>query len=315
MNYLVLGGAGFIGSHVVDYLLQKGHNVTVLDAFYERFRNPLNNVKYYIGSFSDEKLIEKSLENQDIVIHLISTTIPETSNLDIINDVQSNLYPTLYLFKKASESNIKKIIYISSGGAVYGNPKIIPIPENHPKNPISSYGITKLTIEKYLALYSHLTGIDYCIIRPSNPYGPRQNPFGKQGVVSVYLGKIYNNQSIEIWGNGLIYRDYIYIDDLIEAIYNASINNTKSKIFNVGSGESISLLEIVKKIKTILNVEFNVKYLDKRDYDVSKVCLDITLATNQLNFIPRTSLDDGIFNTWKFINNIMTNKENLKMSY
>ena len=127
MNYLVLGGAGFIGSHVVDYLLQKGHNVTVLDTFYERFRNPLNNVKYYIGSFSDEKLIEKSLENQDIVIHLISTTIPETSNLDIINDVQSNLYPTLYLFKKASESNIKKIIYISSGGAVYGNPKIIPI--------------------------------------------------------------------------------------------------------------------------------------------------------------------------------------------
>lgn len=309
MNYLVLGGAGFIGSHVVDYLLQKGHNVTVLDTFYERFRNPLNNVKYYIGSFSDEKLIEKSLENQDIVIHLISTTIPETSNLDIINDVQSNLYPTLYLFKKASESNIKKIIYISSGGAVYGNPKIIPIPENHPKNPISSYGITKLTIEKYLALYSHLTGIDYCIIRPSNPYGPRQNPFGKQGVVSVYLGKIYNNQSIEIWGNGLIYRDYIYIDDLIEAIYNASINNTKSKIFNVGSGESISLLEIVKKIKTILNVEFNVKYLDKRDYDVSKVCLDITLATNQLNFIPRTSLDDGILNTWKFINNIMVDKE------
>lgn len=309
MNYLVLGGNGFIGSHLVDYLLKKGHNVAVLDAFHEKFRKQLSNVKYYIGSFSDEKLIEKSLENQDIVVHLISTTIPETSNLDIINDVQTNLYPTLFLFQKASDYKVKKIIYISSGGAVYGNPKIIPIPENHPKNPISSYGITKLTIEKYLALYSHLTGIDYCIIRPSNPYGPRQNPFGKQGVISVYLGKIYNKQSIEIWGNGLVYRDYIYIDDLIEAIYNASINTTKSKIFNVGSGESISLLEIVKKIKTVLNVEFDVRYLDKRDYDVSKVCLDITLATNQLNFIPKTSLDEGIINTWRFINNIMVNKE------
>lgn len=307
MNYLVLGGAGFIGSHIVDCLLQKEHNVTVLDSFYERFRKPLKGVKYLIGSFSDVELIEKALKNQDIIIHLISTTIPETSNLDILNDVETNLYPSLNLFKKASEFKIKKIIYISSGGAVYGNPKIIPIPESHPKNPISSYGITKLTIEKYLALYSHLTGIDYCIIRPSNPYGPRQNPFGKQGLISVYLGKILKNEPIEIWGDGLVYRDYIYIDDLIDAIYNASILNTKSKIFNVGSGESISILEIVKKINKVLNTDFNVKYLEKRDYDVSKVCLDITLATNELNFIPKISLDEGIINTWKFINSLSIN--------
>lgn len=306
MNYLVLGGSGFIGSHIVDKLLAEGHNVSVLDAFNERYRSPLIDVKYFIGYFGDTELLKKALQGQDIVIHSISTTVPETSNHDMLNDVESNLYPSLTLFKIASEQGVKRMVFLSSGGAVYGNPKIVPIPENHPKNPISSYGITKLAIEKYLALYSHLSGMEYNIIRPSNPYGPRQNPFGAQGIISVYLGKILKGEPIEIWGDGLVYRDYIYIDDLISAIYNVSISQVKSKIFNIGSGEAVSILEIVKKIKKVLDKDFDIKFLDGRDCDVSKVCLDISLASASLDFSPNVSLDEGILKTWEFVNNLPT---------
>lgn len=300
MNYLVLGGNGFIGSHIVDKLLIEGHNVSVFDIAQERYRKPSDNVQYFIGNFGDVGLMRKALKDQDVVIHAISTTIPETSNQNILNDVNSNLIPSLNLFKESAEIGVKRIVFISSGGAVYGNPKLIPIPENHPKRPISSYGITKLTIEKYLALYSHLTGIEYNIIRPSNPYGPRQNPFGRQGVISVFLGKILKGEPLEIWGDGLIYRDYIYIDDLITAIYSSTISNVKSKIFNIGSGEATSILEIVKKIKKTLEIDFEVIFLDKRDYDVSKVCLDISLATSVLNYNPGVDLENGILKTWEF---------------
>lgn len=301
MEYVVLGGNGFIGSYLVDVLLKAGHCVTVFDRGNEKYRNPLENVNYVSGSIDDELLLAKTFANKDILIHCVSTTVPLTSNGDIIYDINSNLITSVNIFKIAVECGIKRIVYLSSGGAVYGTPMQIPIPETHPTNPISSYGITKLAIEKYLQFFSQNYGVEYNIVRPSNPYGPRQNPFGNQGVISIFLGRVLNNQSLDVWGDGKVYKDYIYIEDLVNAIYEASISKTTSQIFNLGSGELVSINDIIHAIKAVTQKEIKVNYLESKKFDVQKVNLDIKKAENLLNFKPKVSIEDGVSKTWEFV--------------
>ncbi len=304
MRYVVLGGNGFIGSHIVDLLLLEGHEVTVLSIHKEKYRDELPGVKYIYGSIEDRNLVKTALKSQEILIHTVSTTTPLTSNNNITRDITSNLLTAVDIFSIAAEYGIKRIIYLSSGGAVYGDPHIIPVPEHHPTNPISSYGITKLAIEKYLALFSQQTGIAYNIIRPSNPYGPRQDPFGKQGVIAVFLGKILTGGKIEVWGDGKIYKDYLYIEDLARAIYASSISPQSSQIFNVGSGTAVSILDIIKAIEKVAHRKIDIQFLPARVFDVHKVCLDITHARTALNFDLTVDLEAGIAKTWYFINQI-----------
>lgn len=301
MNVLVLGGNGFIGSHLVDKLITEGHNVRVLDKYEERYRKPLDGVVYYIGDFGNRGILAEALTNVDIVFHLVSTSLPKTSNDDPAYDVQSNVIETLFLLEECIKNKIKKIVYSSSGGTVYGKPTSLPIAETSPTDPECSYGITKLTIEKYLSLFYQLYGLDYSIIRPSNPFGSRQNPTGIQGAISVFLGRIAQNQSIEIWGDGEVVRDYIYVEDLVDGIYKASILETNIKIFNMGSGVGYSLNEIVQCISEVCGREVKVNYTAKRTFDVPKIFLDISRAKQVLMWKPRTSLKDGIHKTWEFI--------------
>lgn len=303
-NVLVLGGNGFIGSHLISKLLKAGHNVSVFDKYPELYRQPNNKVNYYYGEFGNRGLISEALVNIDIVYHLISTTTPKTSTDDPIFDVQTNVLETLFLLERCVKESVKKIVFISSGGAVYGNPGELPVSENSPMNPASSYGIVKLTIEKYLELYKKIFGLNYTIIRPSNPFGPRQNPNGIQGAISVFLGNILANKAIEIWGNGEIVRDYIYIDDLIEGIYKATFNNSENEIYNLGSGNGHSLNDIVAIIKKVVNKEVNVIYKESRVFDVDKIYLDITRAKQQLSWYPVVEIEDGIKKSWDFINSI-----------
>ena len=304
MEYVVLGGNGFIGSYIVDAILAEGHQVTVLDIGPERYREPLENVNYIFGSIEDSQLLEDIFKGKDILIHSVSTTVPFTSNKDIEYDIQSNLINAVNIFKIAATQNIKRIVYLSSGGAVYGEPITIPIPENHPTNPISSYGITKLAIEKYLHYFSLNSNIEYNIIRPSNPYGPRQNPFSNQGVISVFLGKIIKNETIEVWGDGSIAKDYIFIEDIAEAIYKASISDKTSEVINIGSGELTSINEIIETIKEVTHKEVNVVYKTTNSFDVQHVCLDITNANRVLDFKPKVNLMEGVKRTWDFVNNL-----------
>lgn len=304
MEYVVLGGNGFIGSYIVDAILAEGHQVTVLDIGPERYREPLENVNYIFGSIEDSQLLEDIFKGKDILIHSVSTTVPFTSNKDIEYDIQSNLINAVNIFKIAAAQNIKRIVYLSSGGAVYGEPITIPIPENHPTNPISSYGITKLAIEKYLHYFSLNSNIEYNIIRPSNPYGPRQNPFSNQGVISVFLGKIIKNETIEVWGDGSIAKDYIFIEDIAEAIYKASISDKTSEVINIGSGELTSINEIIETIKEVTHKEVNVVYKTTNSFDVQHVCLDITNANRVLDFKPKVNLMEGVKRTWDFVNNL-----------
>jgi len=304
MNTLVLGGNGFIGSHLVDKLLQKGHRVRVFDKYEERYRRPLAGVDYRFGDFGNRGLLAEALDGVDMVYHLICTTLPKTSNDDPVFDVQSNVIETLFLMEQCVEKKIKKLVYISSGGTVYGRPAMLPVPEDGPTDPECSYGITKLAIEKYLALFHHLHGLDYTVVRPSNPYGERQDPNGIQGAIPVFLGKVAKGETIEIWGDGEVVRDYIFIDDLIEGIYRASTVSSASHIFNLGSGAGRSLNDIVAVIRTVTGREALIEYKAKRTFDIPAIYLDIARAKKELSWAPVTSLENGIEKTWEFIQKV-----------
>lgn len=304
MNVLVLGGNGFIGSHLVDRLLKDGHKVSVFDRQSELFRSPLPRVEYHIGDFGNRTMLTHALKNADIVFHLVSTTVPKTSNQDPAFDVSSNVVETIYLLERCVQEHIKKIVFVSTGGAIYGTPAGVPVPEDSPTNPESSYGIVKLTIEKYLALFHRLHGLDYVIVRPSNPYGPRQNPSSEQGVVAVFLGRIARGQAIEIWGDGEAVKDYIYIDDLVEGIYRAAFLKSSSRIFNLGSGVGCSVNDLVQAIAGVVNCPLTVIYSPKGSHDVSKIYLDIARARVELAWEPATPMGVGIRDTWDFVSRI-----------
>ena len=301
MNMLILGGNGFIGSHLVDRLLAEDHRVRVFDKYEEHYRKPVACVEYCVGDFGNRGMLSEALTGIDIVFHLISTTLPKTSNDDPVFDVQSNVVETIFLLEQCVTKKIRKVVFISSGGAIYGNPLSLPISENCPTEPECSYGITKLAVEKYMALFNHLHGLDYVVLRPSNPYGGRQNPDGIQGAISVFLGRIAQGKSIEIWGDGQVVRDYIFIDDLIDGMYKAVSVNTLSRVFNLGSGIGHSLNEILDVIRNVTGKEIKVVYKAKRSFDIPSIYLDICRAKQELSWAPSVSLEAGIEKTWKFV--------------
>ena len=298
---LVLGGNGFIGSHLVDRLLSEGWQVTVLDAAPERYRAALAGVTYLLGSFTDGDLVARALRGVDTVFHLISTTLPQSSNDDPAYDVASNIGGTIQLLEACVAHAVRKMIFVSSGGTVYGDPQVLPVTEKHATDPQCSYGIAKLAIEKYLALFHRLYGLEYVILRPSNPYGPRQNPFGTQGVVAVFMGKVRDAQPIDIWGDGEAIRDFLHVDDLVDGILRAASQSPPSRIFNLGMGDGHSLNTLLRGIKAVTGRELNVRYSPSRVFDVRAIILDITRARQELGWTPRRQFEDGLADTWAFV--------------
>lgn len=298
---LVLGGSGFIGSHVVDVLIERGYRVRVLDRQPEAFRPPLPNVEYIRGDFSDASLLSEALTGVDAVIHLVSATVPSTSNLNPVADIQGNLINTVNLLGAMRALGVRNIVYLSSGGTVYGIPTQDPIPEDHPANPISSYGIVKLAIEKYLFMESHLHGLRHCILRASNPYGPRQGHGGVQGVIGTYLWRIARGQPIEVWGDGTVVRDFLHVRDVAELAVTA-VGSDASGVFNAGFGEGTSILEIVDHMRATTGQTLSPMHKPGRDFDVPRAVLDISRARDVLGWRPQIALAEGIQETWEWIN-------------
>lgn len=293
MKVLVLGGNGFIGSHVVDHLLAAGHKVRVFDRSPEHYRKPLKHVEYRLGSFDDTFQVAEALQGMDAVCHLINTTVPGTSNLDPVADVESNLISTLELLEQMRKKKLYRILYLSSGGTVYGNPESSPISESHPLNPISSYGIVKMAIEKYLYMYQQLYGLQPVILRPANPYGPRQGHAGVQGLIGTLLGKVLADEALEIWGDGSVVRDYIHVSDLARLCVGA-LESKVCGVFNGGSGVGHSINEIVSLICETTGEQLKTNYLEGRAFDVKEVVLDISRAKETFGWQPEISLADGI---------------------
>jgi len=304
MKCLVLGGAGFIGSHIVDALVERGHEVRVFDLPNISKRNlekNLEKIELVGGDFDNANDIARALEGIDAIVHLICTTLPAPSNENPVYDVETNVVGTLNLLNQAVKAGVRKIVFGSSGGTVYGIPEKVPIPEVHPTNPICSYGITKLTIEKYLELYRRLHGLDSVVLRMANPYGERQSFRKVQGAVAVFLGKTFLDETIEIWGDGSVARDYFYIGDLLPAVCHVIENETPSSVYNIGSGESCSLNALLETIRKVTGKEPNVEFKLGRPLDVDVNCLDIARAKAELGWAPKTSLEEGLKKTWDWL--------------
>lgn len=299
MKVLILGGCGFIGSHLVDQLLAKGHQVRVLDRTPERYRQPLPKVDYRLGSFADAPLLAEALEGVEVVYHLISTTVPSTSNLDPVADVEGNLIASLRLLQLMVQKNISKIVFLSSGGTVYGIPEKTPISESHPLHPICSYGVVKVAIENYLEMYHQLHGIEYVVLRASNPYGERQGHVGVQGVIGTFMMKLLNDEPIDIWGDGGIVRDFIYVSDLVSLCVLAG-EKAVHGIYNAGSGTGHTINDIVTTLSSVTGKNIHPAYKPGRGYDVPRVTLDINSAMSAFDWCPEVDLAVGISTTWRW---------------
>lgn len=304
MKYLVLGGGGFIGSSISDRLLATGCKVRIFERVgvekYRKFEET-ENVEWFFGDFQNPDDLSKALDGVSTVIHLISTTVPKTSFEDPIADLQTNVVATLNLLRLMVEKNVKNIIFLSSGGTVYGLPKYLPIDEFHSTDPIVPYGISKLAIEKYLLLYNKVHDINSIIFRVTNPYGLRQNSSKSQGAIGVFLNHALNNTPITIWGDGEIVRDYLHVSDVTEAVISATKYDGKKNIFNISSGVGVSLNEIIRMIENSLKRKVNVAYETGRSFDIPSNVLKNDLAIKELGWSIGTSLQDGIQETidWK----------------
>jgi len=302
---LVTGGNGFIGSGLVDRLRAAGHRVRVLDQSAPRADVDWDGVDYVKGNLVDVAQLPALLEGIDLVFHLASSTVPSTSNLDPAADVQSNLIGALNLCRAMIEERKRRLVFFSSGGTVYGNPRQLPVPETHALHPILSYGVVKVAIENYLQMYQQLGCLDPLILRPSNPYGPRQSSAGLQGVIAAFLGKAHTGEEVRIWGDGEIVRDYLHIDDLLNFAVSAGAGRLTGAV-NVGCGTGHTLNQILDAVREVTGARLPVEYAPARKYDVAEIVLDITRATTEFGWRPRVDLATGIRTTWQAIRQRMS---------
>lgn len=290
---LLLGGNGFIGSHIKDALITKDVALRVFDRSLSSVSQSCN-IEYLKGSLDQVDKLAEALMDVDVVIHMISSTVPSTSNLDPVNDIQANLVSTVRLLDMMQKQNVKRIIFLSSGGTVYGRPSALPVNELHSLNPICSYGAVKVAIENYLNIYWQLYGISPVIFRVSNPYGPRQGKLGVQGVIGTFMNKIIDNQSLDIWGDGSVKRDYIYIDDIVDVITSAVFHDDVEGVFNLGYGASTSLVELLEMIEIVTGKVANVVYKPSRSFDIDDIFLDISKVSKTFSWQPKIDLRRGL---------------------
>lgn len=300
MKVLVLGGSGFIGSHVVDQALVAGHSVRVFDRAMESFRATPKKVEFLQGDMSDTAALAEALIGVDMVFHLVSTTVPSTGNLDPSADIQGNLLATIRLLELMRAQSVRRLLYLSSGGTVYGIPLLDPVPENHVLDPISSYGIVKVAVEQYIRMEASLHGLQATILRPSNPYGPRQGHGGVQGIIGTYMWCIAQGNAMELWGDGSVVRDFIYVRDLAQLCLicaDSGITGT----FNVGAGQGHSVLQVIDRIGNVSGKTIEPIKKPGRKFDVPRVVLDITTAHDATGWSPRTKLETGLAETWAWV--------------
>ena len=302
MNIVILGGCGFIGSHLAEILSEEGHSITIFDylnAGRKNLEHIQDKVRFVGGDFTNATDVARVIEGAEIVVHLISSTLPGNSLKNPIYDIEVNVIGSINLFEQCVKACVRKVVFISSGGTVYGIPQSTPIKETHALNPINPYGLSKMAIEKYLGLYFYHYGMDFTVLRLSNPYGSRQNPITGQGVIASWMHKVKNGEPIEVWGDGTIIRDYVYIKDAVRALKLAALVSSDQKVFNVGSGKGHSLLQLHEVLEEVIGRHVPVTFKNARRVDVPINILDISLIKALLGWEAETDLKDGMGLMWR----------------
>lgn len=294
---LILGGGGFIGAAVAEQLLLDGWQVRIFERAGVNVPHQLagaSGLDWACGDFQVPADLETALDGVDAVVHLVSTMLPKPSNEAPARDVETNVVATLRLLTLMVERRIRKIVFASSGGTVYGVPQAIPITEKHPTQPEVSYGIVKLMIEKYLYLHGQLHGLKPVSLRIANPYGGGQRIDTAQGAVAAFLHRALRGDPVEIWGDGSVTRDYLHVKDVARAFSCALAYEGPHQVFNIGAGQGLSLNELASAIEAELGCPVVRRYLPGRSFDVPVSVLDNSLARAELQWSPSISFAEGL---------------------
>jgi UDP-glucose 4-epimerase len=295
MKILVTGGAGFIGSHLVDALVGLGHPVVVVDNLSSGLRQNINpEAKFYQVNIRDQELasIFEREKPQMVYHHAAQIDVRKSADNPIL-DAEENILGSLNVITNCHRYGVKRIIYASTGGAIYGEVEYLPADEKHPINPISQYGVSKHAVEHYLYLYGALYGLDYVILRYSNVYGPRQSPRGEAGVVAIFAAQMLMGERPTIFGRGDKTRDYVYVSDVVQANILA-LEQGKNDIYNIGVGVETSDQQIFDTLAEVLGYKGAPIYAPYRKGEIHRICLDRSKAQEDLGWSPRFSLKEGI---------------------
>ena len=293
---LVLGANGFIGSHVVDELVGIGYRVTAFDHFRHKpqFRAD-QSIRIVSGDATSINDVRSALAGANYLIHAFSATTPATSDADPYTDISANLNNSVHIFEECVKAKLKKIVFISSGGVIYGESgKLKKAKESDPAMPVSPYGINKLAIELYLKYFERKYGMNHITYRLSNPYGPRQITKHSQGVVPAFINQTTSGESISIYGDGTSTRDYIYIKDAARMIVASFAKDNQHDIYNLGSGVQISLIELLSAVQAAIGAITPVKYLEAPQTFLHSSEIDVRRLEDEFGLSADTSLRDGI---------------------
>jgi UDP-glucose 4-epimerase len=293
---VVLGGGGFLGINLCRHLSASGYSVRAF-GHQGLFPTALTNIDFRPGDFSDRTAVANALQGSEIAFHLVHSSVPYSSNLDIAAEIRENLIPSLAFLDLACSAGVKRVVFLSSGGTIYGRSKQIPTPETAPTDPITAYGISKLAIEKYIALYQLNYGLEYRILRVANPFGAYQIPIKRQGLIAEIISRAMNSEAVNIWGDGTVVRDFVFVDDVSTALEIAAVDSGDERIFNIGSGVGHSVRDVLRAIENSLRLKLNIIWKGERAVDVPISTLSIRRAQEMLGWSPKTSFESGIEQT------------------
>lgn len=298
----IIGGAGFIGTALAARLIEAGQSVHVLDlpSRLERAAPFLRDATSVAFDFPDLGGLNAALDGASAVVHLACTTTPASSMSPLSRDAMENIAPSVAIFEAAGRAGVKRVLFSSSGGTVYGNPERVPVREDDAGGALSGYGVSKLAIESYLRLEAQQAGFDGVSLRIGNPYGPYQLQGTSIGVIARFLSDVRDGRPLEVWGDGSVIRDYIYIDDVVQAMQVAIEAPTMpSGIYNIGSAEGKSLNEIIEVVADVTGRAPQVNYTPARGFDVAAIVLDNRLFRDTTGWAPQTSLSAGVRRLWE----------------
>ena len=296
---LVTGGAGFIGSHVVDRLVALGHRVTILDDLSTGRQEHVNSgARFYAVDITDKEAVQKvfARERPQVVNHHAAQISVARSIREPEEDARINLLGSLNLFEQCRQHGVEKVVFASTGGALYGEPTYLPCDENHPVRPLAPYGAAKYAVEGYLSVYHQTHGIPFTVLRYGNVYGPRQDPYGEAGVVAIFAQAMLEGKQPLINGDGEQERDFVYVADVVEANV-AALENGDGGVYNIGTGVGTSVNRIAQPLQNIINYKGTVAHGPPRGGEVFKIYLDTSRARKELGWMPEVPLEEGLLRT------------------